>query len=69
MAIDTAMKRKSVAGLLGYFTGGPGVTNDATPGIEWRQQVGYGYSGIAAGAPVVSAGDVGHWLLLLGVGR
>ena len=53
MAIDTAAKRRSVAGLA-FFVFGPGVTPDATPGLEWRQQSGWGYSGIAAGEAVAS---------------
>ena len=56
MAIDTAAKRKNVAALLPMFA--PGVTPDATPGIEWRQQAGWGYSGIvAAGGVATGAGD------------
>lgn len=47
MAIDSAPKRKSVAGLP-FHIFGPGVTPDSTPGQEWRQQVGWGYSGILA---------------------
>lgn len=47
MAIDTAAKRRAVAGLLGYVLG-PGVTPSATPDAAWRQTVGYGYLGIAA---------------------
>ena len=49
MAIDTAAKRRSVAGV-GFFIVGPGVTPDATPGLAWRQQSGWSYSGIAAGS-------------------
>lgn len=45
MAIDTAEKRKSIAGLH-LYAGGPGVTNNATKDQEWRQEVGYLYSGI-----------------------
>lgn len=46
MAIDTAAKRKSASQTLtGLF--GPGVTPDAANDAEWRQQVGWGYSGIA----------------------
>lgn len=66
MAIDTAAKRKSLAGVIGYIIGGPGVTNNATHNLAWRQQAGYGYSGIpASGAVAVPA----TWLLLLGVGQ
>ncbi len=49
MAIDTAPKRRSVAGIAAHPLG-PAVTPDATPGVEWRQQVAWGYSGIAPDA-------------------
>lgn len=53
MAIDTAEKRKNAAQILsGMF--GPGVTPNSSKDSEWRQQVGWGYSGIAADTPVVS---------------
>lgn len=45
MAIDTAAKRRSAAGVP-FLPLGPGVTPDATPGIAWRQQVAWSYSGI-----------------------
>ena len=59
MAIDSAEKRKSAAGV-GFWIFGPGVTPNASKDAEWRQQAGWGYSGIAAGAPVVVTvfGDV-----------
>lgn len=47
MAIDSASKRKSVAGI----TVGWGITPDGTPGAEWRQQVAWTYSGIATASP------------------
>lgn len=50
--IDTAQKRRCISGI-SLYANGPGVTMDATPGIEWRQEVGYGYSGIPAGSPVI----------------
>ncbi len=46
MAIDDVEKRRSVTGTLGYFTGGPGVTPNASMDGDWREQVGYAYSGI-----------------------
>lgn len=52
MAIDTAEKRRSVSGVLGYFSGGPGVTPNAAKDQEWRQEAGYGYSGILVGGAV-----------------
>jgi hypothetical protein len=48
MAIDTAEKRRAVAGI-GIVIFGPGVTPNATPDQEWRQEVGWGYPGILAG--------------------
>lgn len=51
MAIDNAEKRKSASQTLTGLSG-PGVTPNASPDAEWRQQAGWGYSGIAAsGAP------------------
>lgn len=47
MAIDTAEKRRNVASVLTLFA--PGVTPNASKDAEWRQQAGWGYSGIAAG--------------------
>lgn len=47
MAIDTAEKRRSASQTItGLF--GPGVTPNSGTDKEWRQQVGWGYSGIAA---------------------
>lgn len=52
MAIDTAAKRRSAAGIPALPLG-PGVTPDASPGQAWRQSAGWGYVGILAGEPVV----------------
>jgi len=50
MAIDSAEKRRSVVGV-GFWLYGPnGVTPNVAKDAEWRQQVGNGYSGIAASA-------------------
>lgn len=65
MAIDSAEKRKSVSGTI-MHPFGPGVTPNASKDAEWRQQVLWSYSGIAADAPAVG-GTVKN-LLLLGVG-
>lgn len=54
MAIDSAPKRKSIVGI-SLYPSGPGVTPDGTPGQAWRQQSGYGYSGILADNPSASA--------------
>lgn len=54
MAIDTAPKRRSAAGVP-FLPLGPGVTPDAATPLAWRQQAGWGYSGVAAGEePVVT---------------
>jgi hypothetical protein len=52
MAIDSALKRKSISGVLLPFML-VGVTPDAAEPIEWRQSAGWSYSGIAAGAPSI----------------
>lgn len=65
MAIDTAAKRRSVASVA-FLPLGEGVTPDATPGVEWRQQVGWGYSGIAAGADGGEE-DTPFWCSLTGM--
>lgn len=72
MAIDTAEKRRAVANVSFYWAG-PGVTPDATPGVEWRQEAGWGYSGIApdsvtaTGAAALLLLRAGSILFMLGV--
>lgn len=46
MAIDNAEKRKSASQVSPNLFG-PGVTPNASKDVEWRQQAGHGYSGIA----------------------
>lgn len=46
MAIDTREKRQSVVGL--NRVSGPSVTPNPLKDQEWRQEVGYSYSGILA---------------------
>lgn len=60
MAIDTAEKRKSVAGIP-FLPLGVGVTPNASKDQEWRQQAAWSYSGILAGLPVVVGTLVGQW--------
>ena len=48
--LDSAEKRKSASGIH-LYAAGPGVTNNATPDQEWRQEAGYGYPGIPADTP------------------
>ena len=50
MAIDSREKRASVVGI--NRLAGPSVTPNSAKDKEWRQEVGYSYSGIAADAPV-----------------
>ncbi len=51
MAIDSAEKRKAVAGIPGLpFLG---VTPNSAKDVEWRQEVAWGYPGIAPGLPDV----------------
>lgn len=68
MAIDTAEKRRSVAGTC-FRYGAPGVTPNATHDQEWRQEAGFSYSGILAPAPPVGVSTneeiiyyiIDHW--------
>lgn len=50
MPIDTAEKRRSAAGT-GFHPLGPGVTPNVLTPVGWRQQSGWGYSGVVAGSP------------------
>lgn len=50
MAIDSAEKRRAVAGIAAHPMG-PAVTPNASKDAEWRQQVAWSYSGIAADEP------------------
>ena len=58
MAIDTAEKRKSAAGIP-FLPLGVGVTPNASKDQEWRQQAAWGYSGITA--QLIVATIVGRW--------
>ena len=74
MAIDSALKRRAVAGISNYIH--PSVTPDVTKPVGWRQSVAWGYLGISPITPVVSAfwnamtgesgftggGDIEEWL-------
>ena len=51
MAIDTREKRASVVGI--NRLAGPSVTPNAAQDQEWRQEVGYSYSGILASSVIV----------------
>ncbi len=65
MAIDDREKRQSVVAISLYPIA-PSVTPNSSKDVEWRQQSGYGYSGIAAAAPSGAVG--GKYLPLMGVG-
>lgn len=55
MAIDTAEKRRSAANVCRHWSGS-GVTPNVLKDLEWRQQVGAGYSGVATGGGGGSGG-------------
>ena len=57
MAIDSAEKRRSISGIQHFLI--PGVTPNASKDQEWRQESGWSYSGILAGAasPFAVASD------------
>lgn len=57
MALDTAEKRRSAAGVP-LLPLGPGVMPNASQPVAWRQESGWGYSGIEVGAPVVTTGGL-----------
>ena len=60
MAIDNAEKRRSISGIQHFLI--PGVTPNATPDMEWRQQVGFGYSGTGTDEPAPPpVAEGGHW--------
>lgn len=65
MAIDSAEKRRAVANI--HHRVGPGITPNAAKDAEWRQQAGYGYSGIAAGEPVAATSIPGSSRVSLGI--
>ena len=50
MAIDSAAKRKGVAGIPAIPLG-PNITPDATKAQFWRQTAAWGYGGILAAVP------------------
>lgn len=56
MAIDTAEKRKSAGAVAGYAWIAPGVTPNAAADLAWRQQAGWGYSGVNP-APPAAGGE------------
>ena len=65
MAVDTDEKRRAVASVGVGFLMGPGVTSNASQDVEWRQQVGYSYSGIVPQSEIaVSEIRVLNWLCL-----
>lgn len=67
MAIDTAERRRSAAGVP-FLPVGPGVTPNAAKDQEWRQQAAWSYGGIlSAGAPEPTPGrSAGGFIYNLG---
>ena len=59
MAVDSAEKRRAAAGVP-FLPLGVGVTPNAIKDVQWRQQAGWGYSGIAPSGfvPTVSGGEI-----------
>ncbi len=57
MAIDNREKRQS-AGSAGMVFMLPGVTPNTSKDGEWRQQAGWGYSGILVAVAILAIGEV-----------
>ena len=61
MPVDSAEKRRNVAATMPPFPSG--VTPNGILGVEWRQQSGWGFAGIAVGEGTgASGGLVPVWL-------
>jgi len=65
MAIDTAEKRRAVANI--HHRTSPGVTPNSGKDAEWRQQAGWGYSGIAAEVPADGGAPARSTPIFIGV--
>jgi hypothetical protein len=63
MAIDSAERRKSLVGIITSMS--PGVTPNASQDVEWRQEAGWGYPGIAAGGAPPADGVQQPGMILL----
>lgn len=65
MAIDDAEKRRSASGVP-FLPLGPGVTPNAAPDVDWRQQAGWSYSGVlvTGESPPSPGGGGGDWLII-----
>ena len=55
MAIDSREKRQAISGILGVLIAG--VTPNASPDQEWRQEAGWSYPGILAQSSAVPPDD------------
>lgn len=64
MALDTREKRQAASGIGFYWS--PTVTPNVALDVEWRQEAGWGYPGIAPSAPVVVTGGM-VWVWVDGV--
>lgn len=65
MAIDSALKRRSIGGIP-FIPLGVNVTPNASKPIAWRVSVSWSYAGITPTPP--AGGDLDNSLLLLGFG-
>jgi len=62
MAIDSAEDRRSAA-VVGLVHHAPGITVNVSHDVEWRQQSGWGYSGILpAGGAVAPDEQIQHFV-------
>jgi len=68
MAIDSREKRQSAFWAF-HVRVVPSVTSDATQAAAWRQEVYWGYSGIAADAPAPTVPRRGFAGLVVSPGR
>ena len=66
MAIDTREKRASLVGI--NYISGPSPTPNVAQDQEWRQEVGYSYSGILAGGAAVVVGISANFIHYDGMG-
>ena len=64
MALDTREKRQAASAIGFYWA--PTPTPNALLDVEWRQEVAWGYPGIAPDAPIVVVGGV-VWMWVNGV--
>ena len=62
MAIDSAEKRRSAAGVA-FLPLTPGVTPNAAKDVDWRQQAAWSYGGVpVSGEPPPPVANDNEWL-------